>query len=650
MSNVNRGNNNTGSIGDQISQSFGTTFNNTTGAQTAEGNERAGRGDRSRVSDRGGSNVLMRLATGQNRTRPQADLEAFRQRLEESIGRGFAKSAVVSNASDVKVILLDRGNTKYKLDLIAAILPVSADGKDHMVVHTLLVADASDRYDNATWSVAGERFEYTRVVGDAYSEELTGRLEARIAAISGNTKAVFVDAGHQSIPGGVDLKNEAMVDKLAFFVTEALTRTAKAQVLDEVDDIITLGLLKQVGTPTLDMTFSGTPLENVLELPVRADIVTTLRYIEGNGDRNDNQQNRAFEDGTDMSMGLVGAYVDLSFEAPESAGFGHQQRTQHYWAHYVITKFDTDQQFVTPESLMLNLVTAVYGTRDMNWARGWSQRYRGMGPVSHDIGAIGWELPGVDGKPGVAIDTSSSNFDDKALAQLVHATIRPEIQVEIDIEESGELSWIHRTLLAEAQGDISARNMLVDVFDNLTDGEFSKIYSGGPFARDTENRIHLGYYTHENSDKPRDIRDLDYLAILGSYGEDDPELVVRWQETFDGTLGAEERLANREEIIRALLGPTVKITGYARRVRLMPDALSDVLEAFERAGLRIKPADIRHDFGRASARGAGSRLSDTGFSGGNRVVFSGGSGQGSDRRTGRTYTGLSNSWRGRGGR
>lgn len=648
MSNINRGNNNQANA-DQVSQSFGDTFGSTAGSQTNEGNARSGRGERTRPVDRGGANALMRLATGQNRTRPQADLEAFRQRMEESIQRGFAKSSVLENAADLKVVLLDRSNTKYKLDLIAAVLPVRADGKDYIVAHTLLIADSSDRYEPHSWTVAGERYEYTQVVGDAYNEDLVARLEARIAAIHGNSKAIFVDAGHQSIQGSVDLKNEAMVDRLAFFVTEAITRTAKAQVLQSTDDIITLADLKSVGTPTLDMTFSGTPLENVLELPVRADIVTSLRYVE-NTDRGEKQARQTFEDGAELAMGLVGAYIDLSYQEPENVGFGRQQETQHYWAHLIVTKMDTDQQFVTPEALMLNLVTACYATRDLNWARGWSQRYRGLGPVSHDIGAIGWELPGADGKPGVAIDTNSSNFDDKALAALVHATIRPDVQVEIDIEESGELSWIHRTLLAEAQGDVSARNMLIDVFDNLTDGEFSKVYSDGSFAMDTDNRIHLGYYTHADSDKPRDIRDLDYLAILGTYGEEDPDLVVRWQETFDGPLGSEERLANREEIIRNLLGPTVKITGYARRIRLIPETLNDILEAFDRAGMRIKPADVRHDFGRASARGAGSRLSATGFNGGNRSVFSGGAGYNNDRRGGRTYTGLGGEWRGRGDR
>lgn len=644
---VSRGGNNdqtkSGAQSGQDSGVFGSSFNQTGGAQASGSAQRSAGASNARPANAPrGINRLRGLGTGMGRKRPAADLQAMTESFEEAFKTFTNASAVMPEAQNFRLIMVDRTRLGKKVDLMVAVLPVVVDGKTHAAIHTLLIADANDQYEPVSLQVAGKQLRYTTVVGDVYTQELWGTIVGIVSEASG-LQVIPYDAGHQSLPAEMDVKDKDAIHNIAFFVSEALTRTALNSILKTTADVISLADLGDNTVAGASIDFRNVDSLTAGGLPLRSDFAVKLRYNDV-PQQGQSQTEKAFDLGSQQPLGGAEGYIDISYREPEKAGFGQQQSTQQYFAHAILTRLDTDQEVITPELQMLSLLGSTLIARNLNWARVWSQQFRGMASDMHDLGAIGYEMPGPDGQPVGRVDTTSAAFDDSALARFVLAAFREKPIMQIDVEESGELSWLNRVLLDAAEGSPEANSSLVGALDNLTNGNFSRMWGGGDLIVDSGNRIHNGYYIDDNSNK-RDIRALDYLAVLNRFAEIDPQMIVKWQATYDDVdVDAEVRLAEREDLIRKILGNTVVVTGYSRRLTFAPSTLDTGLEAAAEAGLRIRPENTLIGFGQTSTRGRAD-LASLAFGGqGGRGVFTVGGGGGGGRGFARPYTGRG-SWR-----
>lgn len=624
---------------------FGSSYNQTGGAQSAGSAQQqqrsSGAGRLGGGSTARGIGRLQGLRTGMGRKRPAADLEAMQTTFEEEF-KGFTNATVIPEAQNFRLLMIDRHRLGKKVDLLVAILPVVIEGKTHTAIHTMLIEDSNDQYEPVALQVAGKQLRYSTVVGDVYTAELWGTIVNVVAEASG-LQIIPYDAGHQTLPAEMDVKDKDAIHKLAFFASEALTRLALNEIVKTTADVVSLTDLGENTTASATIDFRNVDDTTAGGLPLRSDFDVKLRYSEATRG-GESQTEKAFDLGSQIPLGGASGFIDLSYRDPTPAAFGQQQNTQHYFANAILTRLDTDQDFITPELQLLSLLGATLIGRNLNWARVWSQQFRGMTTDMHDIGAIGYELPGPDGTPAGRIDTSSAAFDDAALARLVMTAIHDKPLISIDVEESGELSWLNRVLLDAAEGSPDANNSLIVALDNLTNNNFSRLWQGGELLVDSNNRIHLGYYIDENGIK-KDLRALDYLAVLNRYSELDPQMIVKWQATYDDVdTDAEVRLAEREEMIRKILGPTVRITGFARRLTFAPDTLDKALEAAAEAGLRIRPENTLIGFGQATSRGRAD-LGQLAFGGhGGRGVFTSAAAGGTGRGFTRPYTGRG-TWR-----
>lgn len=617
---------------------FGDSFTRTGNAQASGAAQQ--QASTTRSLGRQGIGRLASLRTGVGRRRPAADLQAMTEAFTEEL-KSFTNASVLPEAQNFRLLMIDRNRLGKKVDVLAAILPVVLNGVTNVAIHTLLIEDLADSYDPVTWQVGSKQMRYTTVVGDVYREDLWATIVEIVAADSGH-KIVPFDAGHQTINAEADVKDKDMIHSLAFFASEALTRTASAAILKTTIDVVSLSDLGDSVQAAASIDFRSVDSHSACGLPVRSDFAVKLRYSEPKNNGESAVQ-RAFDLDQSIPLGGSEGYVDLSYVAPEPAALGQAQATQYYVSRVVLTRLDTDQEIITPELQLLSLLGATLIGRNINYARTWSPEFRGLhSDQMHDIGAIGYEIPGPDGNPIGRVDTQSSQFDNQALARLVMMAIRPQPLISIDIEESGELSWLNRTLLDAAEGSPSANTSIVNSLDNLTNGNFSRRWNGSQLLVDDNNRIHLGYFM-DNSNLRRDIRHLDYLAVLGRYGADDLAMIEQWQKTYDDVdTDAEIRLAEREDMIRKILGPTVRITGYARRATFLPDVLDCALEAAADAGLRIRPENTLIGFGQSTSRGRPD-LTQLAFHGtGGRGVFTYGNTNGGGRGFQRTYTGRGN--------
>lgn len=635
---VNRGNDNTKGTAGQAAGTFGASFNQTAGAQDAGAAQRTTASTARTATGVRGLNRLRGLSTGVGRKRPAADLAAMLATFEEEF-KSFTNASVIPEAQNFKLIMVDRNRLGKKVDLLLAVLPVQKDGETYAAIHTLLIEDANDQYEPVNLQLGGKQLRYSTVVGDVYTQELWGTIVSVVSESSGIQIKAF-DAGHQSLPQEMDIKDKDAIHKIAFFASEALTRVALNEIVRTSADIVSLADLGESTIASAAIDFRNVNDLTAAGLPLRSDFNVKLRYSDGVKSAGEGQTDKAFDLGSQIPLGGAEGYVDLSYREPANAMPGQAQSTQHYFANVILTRLDTDQDFITPELQVLSLLGSTLIGRNINWARSWSQSFRGLnGDQMHDIGAIGYELPGPDGSPAGRIDTTSASFDDGALARLVLTAIHEKPMISIDVEESGELSWLNRTLIDAAEGSVDANNSLITAFDNLTNGNFSRLWQGGDLIVDNGNRIHLGYYIDEQGNR-RDIRELDYLAVLNRFAEIDPSMIVKWQGTFDDLdTDAEVRLAEREEMIRKMLGGTVRITGYARRLTFAPNLLDVGLEAAAEAGLRIRPENTLVGFGTTTTRGRADLASLTFGGHGGRNVFAHGGGAAGGRGFARPYTG-----------
>lgn len=636
--------NNQGNQTGQDSAVFGGSFNQTSGSQNA-GTAQPSGSNQGRSSGRAGIGRLLNIRTGVGRKRQAGELKAMLEAFGEEF-KGYENNQILPDAQPYRLIMADRNRLNKKVDALIIALPVQYEGATHVAIHTLLLEDANDVYEANQWQIGGKQYRYSTVVGDVYDAPFWGQI-VEIVREQSALNIIPYDASHQTLPAEMNITDKDAIHKIAFFVAEALTRTALAQILKTSADVFSLTDLGDSVNTTAAIDFRTVQDQTAAGLPLISEFAVKLRYSDNpQGGSAPNNAAKAFDLGNQIPLGGAEGFIDLSYSQPPVAQYGQQQMTQQYYAKAILTRLDTDQDVITPELQGLALLGATLIGRNMNWARTWSPQFRGLSSDLNDLGAIGYEIAGADGHAMGRLDTASSSFDDAALAKLVMAFIHPQPLISIDVEESGELTWLNRTLLDAAAGAPDANQALVQMFSNLTGGIFGQIWQGGEIIVDDMNRIHLGYYNADDSHNTRrDIRDLRYLPVLNRYAEQDPSMIEKWQATYDDVnVDAEVRLAEREDLIRKILGPTVRITGYARRLTFRPEFLDAALDAAAQAGLRIRPENTLINFGHTAVRGR-ANMADLAFGGqGGRQVFTQGSGANGGRNLARTFTGRGQGW------
>ena len=140
--------------------------------------------------------------------------------------------------------------------------------------------------------------------------------------------------------------------------------------------------------------------------------------------------------------------------------------------------------------------------------------------------------------------------------------------------------------------------------NRLTLGRFEKHFPfDAPVCFDDADRIHLGYYTNSDGHL-RDLRELDYLAILNLAGKDDPTLVEKWERThLDRNIPLAVRLHERKTIIDRLLSGSVVVKGFARRVTFSEQFIKALSDSIEEAGLSVRPGNMVDSFNQGATRG-----------------------------------------------
>lgn len=522
--------------------------------------------------------------------------------LEDILKKDFDQAAV----KDYRLIVLDGPSNLLALSGVLVVFLHQDAGNAHAAVHTLLVEAAGGRLSNKVVNIGGNNVEITTVAGDVYDATMWSRIEQKIQETAGRNIQVH-DAGASVLPSELSVEDRDRLRGVLYNAGEA-TFSVMDNALGGVQQPFNVSWVDNRDQLSARLDFSPLPAESTTGLPIREDFQISLQGVNTGNPQAQVEQVR--------DLTRVGGFVDLVYAgAPQQQQqFGFQQPqqldTRTYYPRLVVTSLASEVNAITMELQLLGLSTSTLMTRNNSWAgvfrKDFSRANIEEGRDLRDIGAVGYEvnLTGNPEAPRDRINTKVQSFGDQQLYQLLGATVHQQLIYSMDVEEAGTLSWINLAFIAAAEGKKQAIDMIVQAADELTLGNFTKLFPvGSPIAIDDQNRIHQGYYTDKNGQR-RDLRDVDYLAMLNVLGKTDMQKVIEWSDTFDRKdIPLPIRLERRLRLLQGVLGDSLRIKGFARRITFTPEFIGALQQAVSNAGLIIRPDNVANIFNGVGTRG-----------------------------------------------
>ena len=577
-------------------------------ANQSSGNARTSRGGR-------GSGILdinhrMRRPVSRNTTGEavQGFVKALNKQLEIALG--------TANQTQFAVHVLDNNSAAVALSAILLCYSENHNNQNQLAVFTCVIEASSGRLASRIINIGGQNVENTTVAGDVVDKTLWDKITQFLTDTYG-AKMEIHNAGAMVLPTELNPEDEQHMHRVAFQATAAVYT-----VMNDVtggEEPLTVGMIDNGVTLTAAIDYNPGDTDNAVSLPVRNDVSITLR-----GQMSQQQQGGVpspHEQIRDLTV--VTSYIDLVYTEPKQPAYGQAPDGRRFTPRIVITGMDSQIDAVTPELQLLALSTAMLASRNMAWGGAFANRGYNNGANLRDIGGIGYELnlsANPQEKPD-RINTDADTFSNQALFQLLQMSCHDSLIYSMDVEETGEQSWIHQMFIAAAAGQQTAYDAVYKSADRLSEGHFARLFEyGSPIANDDNVRVHLGYY-EDQSGQRRDDRNIDTLALYNLLGATDMPTVINWGRTFDdASVPQEMRLEQREKILKGLLG-NVRIKGYARRITFHPKFMIALATAIHNAGLVIRPQNLMTNFhaqqGRgnynAAAFGVGAAAGDTLF-------------------------------------
>lgn len=467
-------------------------------------------------------------------------------------------------------------------------------GQDVVVIHSLIVEGT--KIEPRKFNINGfhqQQIQIESTAGDTYTETYWQILIGKLSKFYG-AAAMYEDAHANIIASEVDLKEDTTaIRNILSAATTAVDNTLELftnpnrMVLGSID----LKSDQQIRL-TSAMDFNPTEAMNSNGLPIRSDIAITTSLVPVA-----NWQNKDF---TNPKLNLVttDVYLDLAYVGNQTQmGGGMGQYSPYmpsafktYAPRVVITNIDS-QLTLSTEMLILGIINATLLSNQQTWIAGFRNKTTLTGaPGIRNIAAVGYEVPGLVDKPGL-VDLGAVSIPD-----LINTICYDQLIYSLDVPEIGDNSYIENIFIAAANGDLGAYNAIVQACNNITNNMFGQMWqTGNAILVDDKNRIHNGYFYFDN--KAVDFRELDYLAILGLFGERNMENVIAYANTFRPDATTElQRLEERYRILQLAEGAGhMHLKGYSRRLTFTSQFIATLLSAFTHAGLTISLDNGHYD-------------------------------------------------------
>lgn len=519
------------------------------------------------------------------------------QKFEKTLKKLFSENLGEKWTDSYRLIVLDNQSANVALSSILLCYYERTNVGDFVSVATLIVEASAAALQNRTTNIGGTPVEIEVVPGDIFWGSDDFWIQAVNAVTESYGNVQVNDAGAQVLPRELDPEDEHRLRGVLYQASSAC-QTIMDNVLGGVEEPFNVGWVQAGDSLSARVDFGNDNIENAVGLPLRADVIITQQGSLNNTASNPGQ----FEQVKDIS--IVTGYVDLVFVPPPAPALGQAPMTQSYFPRFVMTRLDTQIDANTLELQLAALASAFLLTRGSAYRGSFKPR-----PISgtdlHDIGAIGYEV-NLTGNPNAEPDrilTKDDSFGNVQLQQLLQAAVHDGLMYSLDIEETGELAWIHQTFIAAANNDPTAVAAIVQAANNLTKNVFGTIWNNGQIAQDDGTRIHLGYFV-DNEGRKHDLREIDYLAMLNLAGRDHPGLIQEFENTYVATnVPLEIRLEKRIKLIKGFISGKLEVKNFARRITFAGDFIVALARSIEAAGLHIRPTNLVEQYGGVYQRG-----------------------------------------------
>lgn len=543
-------------------------------------------------------------------------LAAWRQNKKMPFSRAMGGESLVKFQKAMQSALIelnineDEGYDLVQIDCNQSGLPVSSSlllkaeqlgSQTYVSVFTYLIAASAGRLVPRTIQSNGGTYEIPVVPGDLFDDHYWEHISQLVTAHLGIPGIQVIDGGAMVIPADYDLEDvDGVIRSTAYYgiagVLAGLDFHLKAQ-----SENFTVAAVGKRDRLVAHMEYNPEQIFDAVGNPVRGDVAITISGIPEQANQPGQQlsnQQRA------MPMVRVAGFVDLIYHEKAAMGIqidpvqqmmminnGFQFPKTYYVPRFVQTLNEAYFDEVSLETILFGFLAVNLLNTNLAWTHVFKPRYGVPAEEDlRDIGAVGYEV--MLSEAGLCkIDTRAATFTGEKLADILRRTIAPEMVFSVDIPEVGEMSLIQDIFRRAAEGNPDANRQLIQAADHMLCGKFSEFFPvGAPFVINDNNRVPLGVYQH--GAETRDLRDLDYLAMLNLIGDRDMNAVMNWSSANDDINIPEEiRLDTKCRLIANALNDA-KITGWARRITVSKEAAKALGEAFRANGLVISPENM----------------------------------------------------------
>lgn len=486
--------------------------------------------------------------------------------------------------------------------------------------HILVVEATGEKPTPIQDNIQNTPVEILRLTNDAFDTELLSKCRLRVMnAFPKAEKILFVDGC--VVPRSFNPEDKHKIHQLA--LNAGLACSTELDLNTDGFQDINLSNAKNDTNLIINVTFGAQQMEDAVGMPMRSDVMLNF-----NSQRQ--QQNSRYgslnSGDREARIAEAAGFMDVLWApvAPQLMNAWIPQQnvaTQKYASRLVLTNLASNFA-QTPSAVLLNLAIAGAMREDNNWVQAFRPVQTSANEVDfRDIGALNIEANVQNDPSGIGqrINVKAENFTLTNLGEYIGALFQPGLMIALDVPECGPQTWYMNMFRLAAQGEKQAIAMVTNAANNLTNGNFSKYFKeNDAMFIDTNNRIHLGYWTDRNGQR-RDIRDFDLVAI-SNLCERNPQVIRDWSDTWTRSqFPLELRLSARKKMIYAMSGETAEFTGFAQRVTFSAKFMDALIAGVAEAGLHpristpLSSADFNNQRGVASFASAGLGHGVNGF-------------------------------------
>lgn len=520
-------------------------------------------------------------------TRSSEALTAFTKARDQAI-----QAQTLNDQNEI--FRFDRDTNRVGLPSILVTRTIKRQGMVYFVVRTLLLETEGVRIKPKILTLSNnERVEIPVRPQDVFTDTYWTRLTEFAIKNKGIQDMVVLDAGPMVIPSDFDFKDELAVRRILITSVNRCDDIAMRVFGETPFSVTSMKAEDEYLTARID--FTGQPLMNVVNHPVRADIVSTMARASTKNQSTDDYYE------AESNLNMVSGFINLEYTPPlqqQQIQWGNQPMpTQLFTPTFIITEVRQADwiQANTLELYMLAVSNAYRVTAGTQWARTFLPSV-GLKKDPKDIGALGYLTP-----RGEKPKTKGDNFTDADFVEWMTTLVKPNPTFLLDANPVGPNSAIENIFIDAATqnhpNQAKAIDSIVKACNNLTKNLFSKYFDPTkepvviPYVD-----AHLGYYLDEHNEK-RDIRDLDVLAVLNAC-EGNVQEFMNWYRTWcDQSIPPSLRLKQREGMERLYLGTNLVITGRVSRLMLGPKLVEALDKSTVEAGVNVTMENMSAVFG-----------------------------------------------------